>query len=179
MRRQGGGRIINFSDWVARSGRPALPRLPAVLRRQERASSRSPKRSRSSWRADNILVNAIAPGPIVAPPETTDEESQAVEQATPLGRWGGEQEIAKAVLALLDSDFITGETIRSRRRTPSEVIGHQASGFKLSQDLPGRERASAGESPADPDLHILRILAGHCEDHHLSARSAPAAIGSC
>jgi len=35
-----------------------------------------------------------------------------VEHATPLGRWGGPDEIAKAVLALIDSDFITGETIR-------------------------------------------------------------------
>jgi NAD(P)-dependent dehydrogenase (short-subunit alcohol dehydrogenase family) len=62
--------------------------------------------------ADNILVNAIAPGPIVAPPETSVEEQAAVEAATPLGRWGGEHEIAKVVLGLLDSDFITGETIR-------------------------------------------------------------------
>jgi len=35
-----------------------------------------------------------------------------VERATPLGRWGGEDEIAKAVRAFIDSDFITGETIR-------------------------------------------------------------------
>jgi NAD(P)-dependent dehydrogenase (short-subunit alcohol dehydrogenase family) len=61
---------------------------------------------------DRILVNAIAPGPIVAPVDTTDEEIAKVEQATPLGRWGGETEIAKVVLALIDSDFITGETIR-------------------------------------------------------------------
>ena len=59
--------------------------------------------------ADNVLVNAIAPGPIVAPPDTTDEELTAVAQATPLGRWGGEGEIAKAVLALLENDFITGK----------------------------------------------------------------------
>ena len=38
---------------------------------------------------DNILVNAVAPGPIIAPPGTTDEEHRAVEAATPLGRWGG------------------------------------------------------------------------------------------
>ena len=62
--------------------------------------------------ADQILVNAIAPGPIVAPPGTSATESAAVERATPLGRWGGEMEIAKAVLALVESDFITGETIR-------------------------------------------------------------------
>jgi len=60
----------------------------------------------------DILVNAIAPGPILAPPGTGDDEMRAVEQATPLGRWGGEIEISKGVLALLESDFITGETIR-------------------------------------------------------------------
>jgi NAD(P)-dependent dehydrogenase (short-subunit alcohol dehydrogenase family) len=62
--------------------------------------------------SDQILVNAIAPGPILPPPEIEDEESRAVERATPLGRWGGEEEIAKAVVALVQSDFITGETIR-------------------------------------------------------------------
>jgi NAD(P)-dependent dehydrogenase (short-subunit alcohol dehydrogenase family) len=62
--------------------------------------------------ADNILVNAIAPGPIVAPPTLSDEDRSAVERATPLGRWGGEMAIAKGVLALLDADFITGETLR-------------------------------------------------------------------
>jgi NAD(P)-dependent dehydrogenase (short-subunit alcohol dehydrogenase family) len=62
--------------------------------------------------SDQILVNAIAPGPIVAPPGTSAEESAAVEQATPLGRWGGEIEIAKTVIALIETDFITGETIR-------------------------------------------------------------------
>ena len=62
--------------------------------------------------ADQILVNAIAPGPILAPPGTSADEHAAVEKATPLGKWGGPGEIAKVVLALLDSDFITGETIR-------------------------------------------------------------------
>ena len=62
--------------------------------------------------ADHILVNAIAPGPILAPPDLPDEELAAVEKATPLGRWGGGGEIAKAVLALIETDFITGETLR-------------------------------------------------------------------
>jgi NAD(P)-dependent dehydrogenase (short-subunit alcohol dehydrogenase family) len=35
-----------------------------------------------------------------------------VEHATPLGHWGGAEEVAKVVLAFIDSDFITGETIR-------------------------------------------------------------------
>jgi NAD(P)-dependent dehydrogenase (short-subunit alcohol dehydrogenase family) len=62
--------------------------------------------------SDNILVNAIAPGPILAPPDMTEEDRRAVEEATPLGRWGGELEVAKAVVALLDGDFVTGETLR-------------------------------------------------------------------
>lgn len=62
--------------------------------------------------ASGILVNAIAPGPILAPPDMTVEEKAEVAAATPLGRWGGEQEIVKAILALIETDFITGETIR-------------------------------------------------------------------
>ena len=111
LRAQGGGRIINFGDWVARSGRPRyrgyLPYYVAkagVIALTEALAL--------ELAADNILVNAIAPGPILAPPSTTNEEKKAVEDATPLGRWGGEQEIAKAILALIDSDFITGETVR-------------------------------------------------------------------
>ena len=111
MRAQGGGRIINFSDWVAKSGRPRylgyvpyyVAKAGIIALTEALALELAP---------DNILVNAIAPGPIVAPPGTTDAEAKAVEDATPLGRWGGEGEIAKGVLALLDSDFITGETIR-------------------------------------------------------------------
>jgi len=35
-----------------------------------------------------------------------------VESATPLGRWGGEREIALAAIFLIESGFVTGETIR-------------------------------------------------------------------
>jgi NAD(P)-dependent dehydrogenase (short-subunit alcohol dehydrogenase family) len=111
MRRQGGGRIVNFSDWIAKSGRPRyLGYLPYYVAKTGIIGLTEALALELA--ADRILVNAIAPGPILAPPGTTDPELKAVEQATPLGRWGGELEIAKVVLALLDSDFITGETIR-------------------------------------------------------------------
>jgi len=111
MRAQGGGRIINFSDWIAKSGRPRY--VGYLLYYVAKAGVVALTEALAlELAADNILVNAIAPGPILAPPGTNDEEARAVEEATPLGRWGGEVEIAKGVRALLDSDFITGETIR-------------------------------------------------------------------
>ncbi|MGE3959576.1 MAG: SDR family NAD(P)-dependent oxidoreductase [Vicinamibacterales bacterium] len=111
MRRQGRGRIINFSDWVAASSRPRYRGFVPYYVAKAGVKALSEALA-LELAADNILVNTIAPGPIVAPPGTTPEEYRAVEEATPLGRWGGELEIARAVLALLESDFITGETIR-------------------------------------------------------------------
>ena len=111
MRRLHGGRIINFSDWVARSGRPRYSGFLTYYVAKAGVIALTEGLA-LELAQDRILVNAVAPGPIVAPEGTTDEELTAVERTTPLGRWGGELEIAKAVLALIDSDFITGETIR-------------------------------------------------------------------
>jgi len=111
MRRAGGGRIVNFADWVAASGRPRYPgfmpyyvaKAGAIALTEALALELAP---------DQILVNAVAPGPIMAPPGTSEEESKAVEAATPLGRWGGPEAIVRAVMFLVETDFVTGETVR-------------------------------------------------------------------
>jgi NAD(P)-dependent dehydrogenase (short-subunit alcohol dehydrogenase family) len=111
MRAAGGGRIINFSDWIAVSGRPRYKGyLPYYV--AKRGVIGLTEALALELAADQILVNTIAPGPILAPPGTTAEESKAVEDSTPVGRWGGEEEITKAVAFLLDSNFVTGETVR-------------------------------------------------------------------
>jgi NAD(P)-dependent dehydrogenase (short-subunit alcohol dehydrogenase family) len=111
MRAAGEGRVINFTDWVAASTRPRyvgyLPyyvaKMGVIALTEALALELAPL---------NILVNAIAPGPILPPDGTSTEELEAVVGATPLGRWGGSDEIAKAVLFLVESDFVTGETLR-------------------------------------------------------------------
>lgn len=111
FRRQGGGRVVNFTDWVAASGRPRYTGyLPYYVAKsavigltQALALELAP---------DGILVNAVAPGPILAPAGTSAHEYAAVEKATPLGRWGGADEIARAVRFLVETDFTTGEVVR-------------------------------------------------------------------
>jgi len=111
MRRSRGGRIVTISDWVARSGRPRYSGYLTYYVAKAGVIALTEALA-LECAADQILVNCVAPGPIVAPVDASDAEFEAVEKATPLGHWGGEQEIAKAILALVESDFITGETIR-------------------------------------------------------------------
>lgn len=111
MRRAGTGRIVNFSDWVAASGRPRYPGYLAYYV-AKRGVIGLTEALALELAADQILVNAIAPGPMLAPDGTSSEEVAAVESATPLGRWGGAQPIVEAVAFLIAADFITGETIR-------------------------------------------------------------------
>lgn len=111
MRRAGGGRIVNVADWVAASGRPRYRGYVAyyVAKRGLIALTEA---LALELAPDGILVNAVAPGPIEPPPELSEAERRAVEQETPLGRWGGALEVARAVVFLVESDFVTGETIR-------------------------------------------------------------------
>lgn len=111
MKAKGGGRIINCADWTAASGRPRykgyLPyyvsKVGVVGLTEALALELAPY---------DILVNAVAPGPMVPPPDLTPEAVEKVRQVTPLGRWGGGEQIALAVIGLIESDFITGECIR-------------------------------------------------------------------
>lgn len=111
MNRTGGGRIINFADWTARSGRPRYRNLlPYYV---AKSGVLGLTEALALELAPKILVNAIAPGPILPPAGgISKKESREVTRNTPLKKWGGAEEIAKAVLFFIDTDFVTGECIR-------------------------------------------------------------------
>lgn len=110
MRKTGGGRIIHFSDWTSASGRPRYREyVPYFV---SKVAVKGVVEAMALSFAPEVLVNAIAPGPILAPAGMTAEEDQKVREATPLKRWGGPEEIARTVVFLAETDFVTGETIR-------------------------------------------------------------------
>lgn len=110
LKRSGGGRIIHISDWTSASGRPRYKDYSAYY--VSKAALKSVVEAMALELAPDVLVNAIAPGPMIPPPGMSTDEIQAVEKATPVGRWGGAEAMAQTVLFLAQTDFITGETIR-------------------------------------------------------------------
>lgn len=61
--------------------------------------------------APDVRVNAIAPGTVLMPENTTREVIERFNATTPLARQGSPADVAQAMLYLLDADYVTGETI--------------------------------------------------------------------
>jgi NAD(P)-dependent dehydrogenase (short-subunit alcohol dehydrogenase family) len=110
MKGGGGGRIVNISDWLPSSGRPHYKGYTPYY--ASKAAVAALTESMALDFAPEILVNAIAPGPVLAPADLNAEELREVLAATPLARWGGAEEIAKAALFFIETDFVTGESLR-------------------------------------------------------------------
>jgi NAD(P)-dependent dehydrogenase (short-subunit alcohol dehydrogenase family) len=111
LRRAGGGSIVLFSDWVVASGRPRYRGyLPYYV--AKRGVIALGEALGLELASDGIRVHVVAPGPIVPVEGASEAEQAAVLAATPLGQWGGEGEVARRVVGLIDSTFVTGETVR-------------------------------------------------------------------
>ncbi len=103
----GWGRIVLFGDWSAGAAvyrhyapyivsKSAVPTLAKVLALE--LGSRSP----------GVTVNAVLPGPVVAPEGLDPADFEMVRSQTVLGRWVGAAEVVRAVLFLAESDQVTG-----------------------------------------------------------------------
>ncbi|MEO0249751.1 MAG: SDR family oxidoreductase [candidate division WOR-3 bacterium] len=107
MLQQGGGKIINIADWAG--FRPSVNYIPYCV---SKAGVIALTKGLAKTLAPTIQVNAVAPGPVLLPEDYGEEEKQKIIQGTPLQRIGSPEDIAQAVLFLIEgSDFITGHTL--------------------------------------------------------------------
>lgn len=61
--------------------------------------------------APTVRVNAVAPGPVLAPPDYTEEQLKVVEKRTLLRRWGRAEDVAHAVRFLVEAEYTTGDVV--------------------------------------------------------------------
>jgi pteridine reductase len=98
--------IVNMADW--RGVRPGTAYVAYTL---TKAALIALTQSMAQALGPNIQVNAIAPGLILPPPGQGPEYLEREALKIPAQRTGSPAEIAKALLYLLDNDFVTGELL--------------------------------------------------------------------
>jgi pteridine reductase len=98
--------IVNIADW--RGTHPDGHHIAYTL---AKAALVSMTRSLALALAPQIQVNAIAPGAILPPPGKDESYLDQLAQHIPLRRHGSPLAVARAMLYLLESDFVTGEVI--------------------------------------------------------------------
>lgn len=101
------GKMIFFSDWSVLT----RPYEDYLVYNTAKSAVVGLTKSLAKKLAPHILVNAVAPGPIIRPPDLSDAENEEAMAGTLLKKWGGAEEIAKGVLYLLDADFVTGQIL--------------------------------------------------------------------
>jgi pteridine reductase len=98
--------VVNIADW--RAVHPGTDHFAYTL---AKAGLVAMTKSLALALAPNIQVNAIAPGLILPPPGRGVEYFERAAPHIPAQRTGSPAEIVKALLFLLDSDFVTGELL--------------------------------------------------------------------
>ncbi|MEX2178018.1 MAG: SDR family oxidoreductase [Gemmatimonadaceae bacterium] len=61
--------------------------------------------------APEVRVNAIAPGTVLLPDDWGTADEERLNRTTPLARQGTPDDVASAMVFLLEADYVTGETI--------------------------------------------------------------------
>jgi 3-oxoacyl-[acyl-carrier protein] reductase/pteridine reductase len=61
--------------------------------------------------APAVRVNAVAPGPVLPPPDFSPEMVARTGNKTLLNRWGTPEDVTGAVLYFVQADYVTGEVL--------------------------------------------------------------------
>ena len=103
---RGGGAIVNIADLAAFETWPAY--IPHGLTKSGIVHM---TKALARVLAPGIRVNGIAPGTVLLPDDWSEKAAAHLNETTPLKREGTPEDVAAAMLFLLDADYITGETI--------------------------------------------------------------------
>jgi NAD(P)-dependent dehydrogenase (short-subunit alcohol dehydrogenase family) len=107
MQAGNGGRIVNIADVAAERIWPNY--IPYGIAKSGLVASTV---GLAKALAPHVLVNTVSPGTVLLAESYDAEEEQALIDKTPLKRVGKPEDIAKAVLFLInDNEFITGQNI--------------------------------------------------------------------
>ena len=106
MQKKGEGVIINIVDLMAWQ-----PRKNFAAHSIGKAALLALTRQLAIDLAPEVRVNAVAPGPVLSPDHYSSKIRERIANRTLLKRWGNPEDVARAVLFLIDSDYITGEHI--------------------------------------------------------------------
>jgi NAD(P)-dependent dehydrogenase (short-subunit alcohol dehydrogenase family) len=107
MRARGEGCIVNVADWAGE--RPYRNYLPYCV---SKAGLIALTRALAKELAPAVRVNAVSPGPVLLPEDFGPDAVAAVTRATPLGRVGTPEDVARAIRFLAEeAAFSTGAVL--------------------------------------------------------------------
>jgi pteridine reductase len=102
----GGGAIVNIADLAALETWPEY--IPHGI---SKAGVMQMTRALARKLAPAIRVNAVVPGAVLLPEHWTKEDADKLIRTTPLRRLGAPEDVAGAVIYLLESDYVTGDAV--------------------------------------------------------------------
>jgi pteridine reductase len=100
------GAIVNLADLAAFETWPGY-----VPHGVSKAGIVQMTRALARVLAPDVRVNAVAPGTVLLPESWPEDAARRLTETTPLRRLGAPEDVTRTVIFLLESDYITGETI--------------------------------------------------------------------
>jgi pteridine reductase len=101
-----GGCIVNIGDWA--EVRPYLNYAAYFPSKGAVTTLTRCLAVELAHRNPRVRVNCVLPGPVMLPPDLPEKERRQAIDATLVKREGSPDNIAQAVLSLIDNDFVTG-----------------------------------------------------------------------